>query len=296
MAALPTAAHVKAEEAYAFSSADFERVRRLIHLRAGIALNATKRSMVYSRLSRRLRQLGLDDFGAYLDALEATAPGDDEWQAFVNALTTNLTSFWRESHHFPVLGRLLSERTQRGPATVWCCAASTGEEPVTIAITAIEAFGSRTPPVRVLATDIDTAVLANARAGVYREEAVAKLEPALVRRHFLRGRGRHAGFVRVMPDVLALIDYRPLNLLDERWSVEGAFDAIFCRNVMIYFDKPTQLRVLRRLVHHLAPDGLLFSGHSENLAHARDLLEPRGRTVYGLAAGHAHACVAARAA
>jgi len=147
----------------------------------------------------------------------------------------------------------------------------------------------------VLATDIDTAVLETARAAVYREEAIAKLDPALVRRHFLRGRGSQAGLVRAMPDVLALIDYRPLNLLDEHWPVDGPFDAIFCRNVMIYFDKPTQLRVLRGLVDQLAPDGLLFSGHSENLAHARDLLEPRGRTVYGRAASRAPVC-AARAA
>jgi len=295
MAPPPTAAHVKSEEAYAFSPADFERVRRLIHRRAGIALNATKRSMVYSRLSRRLRQLGLDDFGAYLDALEAAGPHDGEWQAFVNSLTTNLTSFWREPHHFPVLAGLVADRARRGGVNVWCCAASTGEEPVTIAITAIEACGSRTPPVRVLATDIDTAVLETARAAVYREEAIAKLDPALVRRHFLRGRGSQAGLVRAMPDVLALIDYRPVNLLDEHWPVDGPFDAIFCRNVMIYFDKPTQLRVLRGLVDQLAPDGLLFSGHSENLAHARDLLEPRGRTVYGRAASRAPVC-AARAA
>jgi chemotaxis protein methyltransferase CheR len=272
------------EEGYAFSSADFERVRALIYQHAGIALNPSKRSMVYSRLARRLRALGMNDFRHYLDALEATTAGSGEWQNFVNALTTNLTYFYRESHHFPILARHLQRAGAPAQQSLWCCAASTGEEPCSIAITAMQALNSRKPPVTIVATDIDTNVLAKARAGVYGDDAASKLDPTLLKQYFLRGRGANEGMVRAHPDVLALIDYRPLNLLDAKWPVEGQFDAIFCRNVMIYFDRDTQLRVLRGLAARLKPDGLLFAGHSENFTHVRDLLELQGHTVYKLAA------------
>jgi chemotaxis protein methyltransferase CheR len=268
---------------YELTTADFERVRSMIHAHAGISLNEGKRSMVYSRLSRRLRELGCDDFRSYLDALAATPGGQGEWQHFVNALTTNLTYFYREPHHFPILARHL-QRPGAGPTqALWCCAASTGEEPCSIVITAMQALGSRKPPVSLLATDIDTAVLARARAGVYDADAASKLDPALLKQYFLRGQGANAGRVRVQPDVAALIDYRPHNLLARQWSIETRFDAIFCRNVMIYFDRETQLRVLEQLAHRLKPDGLLFAGHSENFSHAAHLLRLRGHTVYELA-------------
>jgi chemotaxis protein methyltransferase CheR len=272
------------EEGYAFSSADFERVRTLIYRHAGIALNPSKRSMVYSRLSRRLRHREYKDFRSYLDALEATPAGSGEWQDFINALTTNLTYFYRESHHFPILARHLQRPGAAATQSLWCCAASTGEEPCSIAITAMQALGSRQPPVRLLATDIDTNVLAKARAGVFGDDAASKLEPSLLKQYFLRGRGSNEGMVRVHPDVQALIDYRPLNLLDSQWPIDGQFDAIFCRNVMIYFDRETQLQVLRGLAARLKPDGLLFAGHSENFTHARELLELQGHTVYTLPA------------
>ena len=268
------------EEGFRFTQRDFERVRALIHVHAGIALNPTKQRMVYSRLSRRLRLLGMPSFTAYLDDLEATPSGHGEWQEFVNALTTNLTSFFREPHHFPILAAHLAERAKRGPVRIWCCAASTGEEPYTIAITAMQACGSRTPPVEILATDIDTTVLGKARNGVYADEAVARLDGDLLKAYFLRGRGANAGLVRLQDDVQALIAYRPLNLLAPNWHLEQKFDAIFCRNVMIYFDKDTQYRVLQGLNAALDPGGLLFAGHSENFTQARDLFELLGRTVY----------------
>lgn len=263
---------------------DFERVRALILREAGISLGASKHSMVYSRLSRRLRQTGAGAFAGYLDWLEGQPSGTGEWEHFINALTTNLTSFWREPHHFPILAELIERRVrERGHARLWCCAASTGEEPYTMAITAMQACASRKPPVRILATDVATDVLARARAGVYDIDGVARIDPALLRNHFLRGRGARTGLVRVHPDVQALVDFQPLNLLHRRWPVEREFDAIFCRNVMIYFDRPTQYQVLQGLAAHLAPDGLLFAGHSENFSHARDLFELQGRTVYRLA-------------
>ena len=267
-----------------FSRADFDRVRAMIHRHAGIALNPSKQSMVYSRLSRRLRALGCSDFGAYLDGLDNGSAGDGEWQEFVNALTTNLTSFYREPHHFPVVAEHALRQSASGPVRLWCCAASTGEEPYTLAITMMEAFNSSRPPVTIVATDIDTAVLARAERGVYAAETVEKLAPALLKRYFLRGRNANEGQVRVRPEVRALVSFDALNLLDARWPLQTRFDAIFCRNVMIYFDKPTQHRVLEKLAARLLPEGLLFAGHSENFTQARDLFELQGKTVYRLAA------------
>jgi chemotaxis protein methyltransferase CheR len=266
------------------SQADFERVRSMIHRHAGIALNPSKKTMVYSRLSRRLRVLGQADFAGYLDTLELSGSEQPEWQEFVNALTTNLTSFFREAHHFPVLAQHLRQRAAHAPLQIWCCAASTGEEPYTLAMTALDAFdGQAAPQVSILATDIDTAVLERARQGVYPIDAVAKLDPGVLRRHFLRGNGASQGLVRVRPELGSMITFRQLNLLEPRWPMDTRFDAIFCRNVMIYFDKPTQLRVLQRLAQRLKPGGLLFAGHSENFTHARELFELQGKTVYRLA-------------
>jgi len=265
------------------SQADFERVRSMIHRHAGIALNPSKRSMVHSRLSRRLQVLGRSDFSGYLDELESNGGKLQEWQEFVNALTTNLTAFFREAHHFPVLAQHLRQRAALAPLQLWCCAASTGEEPYSMAMTALDCFDGQPPPLTILATDIDTAVLDKARRGVYALEATARLDPSLRRRYFLRGRGASAGLARVQPQLGALISFRALNLLDARWPLPNRFDAIFCRNVMIYFDRPTQRRLLERLAGHLKPGGLLFAGHSENLTQARDLFEPQGKTVYRLA-------------
>jgi chemotaxis protein methyltransferase CheR len=266
-----------AEREFEFSARDFERVRKLIRARAGIALNDNKRNMVYSRLSRRLRARGLSSFDAYLAELEAGESAEQE--EFVNALTTNLTAFWREPHHFPVLAAHLKRRAAAGGRIdLWCCAASTGEEPYTMAMTALQAgVGAQ---VKVLATDIDTGVLEHARRGVYAAERVAGVEADALRRFFLRGAGANAGQVRVRPEVAGLVEFRRLNLLEAGWPLRGGFSAVFCRNVMIYFDKDTQYAVLRRLAALLEPGGLLFAGHSENFALAKDYLRACGRTVY----------------
>ena len=276
----PTDEEESGNREFPFSPRDFERVRRMILKHAGISLNSGKQNMVYSRLSRRLRATGMRSFDQYLDQLE-----DDrspEWQDFINALTTNLTSFWREPHHFPVLIDFLKARAARPGSEaveIWCSAASTGEEPYTIAISAMQAFGGRTPPVRVLATDIDTNVLDTARRGVYSAEAVEGLSPEQ-RRYFLRGSGSNAGMAKVRPEVQALVTFRRLNLLDASWPMRGGFAVIFCRNVMIYFDKPMQYAILRRMAALLEPGGLLFAGHSENFSDAKDVLRLKGRTVY----------------
>lgn len=266
-----------------FNERDFDRVRQLIYRQAGISLSPVKRDMVYSRLARRLRQLGLDSFDAYLDVVES---GDAaECEAFTNALTTNLTSFFREAHHFPIFVQHLQRSGAARPQTVWCSAASTGEEPYSIAMAAVEAFDSFTPPVRILASDVDTNVLATAQAGVYTEDRVEKLEPGRLRRFFRRGTGANAGKVRVREELRKLITFRRINLLDGAWPMRGPLDVIFCRNVMIYFDKPTQLAILDRFAPLLCADGLMFAGHSESFHHATHLFRLRGKTVYGLAGG-----------
>ena len=264
---------------FLFTDSDFSRIRTLIHRRAGIALGEQKRQMVYSRLSRRLRELRLPEFSTYLELLESRQDGD-EWQSFINSLTTNLTSFFREAHHFPVLAEHVRKAQQ--PVTIWCAAASTGEEPYSIAITLIEALGDRAGSARIIATDIDTAVLAKASAGVFTTEQVGRLSADRLRRFFNKGTGSNAGKVRIRPEVAAMVKFSRLNLLDPSWSVKEPVDAIFCRNVMIYFDKPTQKKVLDRFAPLLKPNGLLFAGHSENASLVNQTFKPLGHTVYEL--------------
>lgn len=263
---------------FLFSARDFGRVRELIHGRAGIALADSKQDMVYSRLSRRLRALGLNSFGEYLGRLDR--PDEPEWEAFTNALTTNLTSFFREAHHFEQLRELLLASKAAQPLRLWCSAASTGEEPYSMAISACEAFDTLTPPVRILATDLDTQVLETAARGVYPLERVERMAPELLRKYFRRGAGSASGLCRVRDELRALIEFRQLNLLDARYPMRGPFEAIFCRNVMIYFDKPTQRGVLQRMMPLLAREGRFFAGHSESFFHAVDLVASCGRTVY----------------
>ncbi|HSM99089.1 MAG TPA: CheR family methyltransferase [Gallionella sp.] len=266
---------------FVFTEKDFERVCHLIYEHAGISLKPSKQDMVYSRLARRLRANGINNFRDYLALLES----DDktEWEAFVNSLTTNLTSFFREPHHFPLLAELALQKKGRHPLSLWCSAASTGEEPYSMAMTMVDAFGSFTPPVSIVATDVDTNVLAKAEEGVYPVECIEKLAPDLVKRFFLKGTGPRSGLVRVRPELRAMITFRQLNLLGNDWTIRGPLDAIFCRNVMIYFDKGTQLKILQRFAPLLQPEGLLFAGHSENFHNAAHLFRLRGKTVYELA-------------
>jgi chemotaxis protein methyltransferase CheR len=275
----PTTTRPALEQEFAMSATDFERVRALIHQRAGISLHAGKQAMVYSRLSRRLRDTGLTTFAAYLQRLEspAGAEGEAEWQEFINCLTTNLTSFFREDHHFEALVDDLRALDGR-PARIWCSAASTGEEPYSIAMTVAETLGNG-HRASVLATDIDTQVLATAERGVY-DAASRGLSPQRLQRHFLRGKGAQAGFIRVKPELARLVEFRPFNLMSRHWSLGEPFDMIFCRNVMIYFDAATQRQVLQQMHAVLRPGGLLYVGHSENFTDCRALFHLRGKTVY----------------
>ncbi len=264
-----------------FSAGDFERVRKLIYQHAGISLSPVKQDMVYSRLARHLRATGKASFGEYLDSLERN--GGDEWERFVNSLTTNLTSFFREAHHFPIFADYLRKIGTRRPIRVWCSAASTGEEPYSIAITVAETFGTGASHVSIMASDLDTNVLATAQKGVYPIERVEKLSPERLRKFFLRGTGTQEGYVSVRPELRRMIEFQRINLLDQAYSVKGPIDVISCRNVMIYFDKPTQYKILSRFAPMMNPDGLMFAGHSESFLHAADLFKSQGKTVYALA-------------
>ncbi len=268
------------------SNDEFERVCALIRRHAGIVLSQSRHAMVLGRLGRRLRATGHRDFSRYLNEVERT--GSAELQSFINSLTTNLTAFFREDYHFPVLAAHLrrsaagaepGDAAARAPHSVWCCAASTGEEAYSIAIAALEALGPSTR-CRVLASDIDTDALERARAATYPLESVAQIDAARRRAFFERGVRSNAGMVRVRPQVRALVQFERINLVDEHWPLDSPFDAIFCRNAMIYLDAAVCARLLERLHRALRPGGLLFLGHAESAAASPDLFIAEGRTVF----------------
>lgn len=262
---------------FLWTNADFDHVQKLIYQRAGISLHDGKHAMVYSRLSRRLRETGHHSFRDYLQWLENTDGA--EWQEFVNALTTNLTSFFREAHHFEILiDYLKSGKFQQG-CRIWCSAASTGEEPYSIAMTGFEAFGDGRS-FSITASDIDSKVLQTAAQGVYRSESLKGLDQSRLHRFFLKGKGANAGMARVKPELREKIDFLMVNLIKDDWPFREGFDVVFCRNVMIYFDSTTQRQVLERIHRVMKPGGMLFVGHAENFSDSRDLFALKGKTVY----------------
>ena len=270
---------IVADREFNFHARDFARVRALIYDRAGISLHEGKQAMVYSRLSRRLRETGHPSFEGYLQWLESAsgAQAQQEWQEFVNCLTTNLTSFFREEHHFHTLTDWLKARGPQ-PTRIWCCAASTGEEPYSLAMTVAETVGLNAP-VKILASDIDTNVLQTASRAVYDANARG-LRPQRLKQFLLRGKGNNAGFIRVKPELTKMVEFRPFNLMQTQWQLGEPFDVVFCRNVMIYFDGPTQRKVLERIHGVMKPKSLLFVGHSENFTESRDIFVLKGKTVY----------------
>jgi chemotaxis protein methyltransferase CheR len=264
------------ENEFVCTAADFARVRRILDEHAGISLGESKRNLVYNRLARRLRACGVQHFSHYLDIVERDSV---EHEACMNALTTNLTSFFRESHHFDVLADYV--RSRNFPRLrIWCAAASTGEEPYSIAMTMIEAYKTETPPVEIVASDIDTDVLAHAHRGVYTLERLSQVSDRRRSRFFQRGDGQNAGFARVRPNLRTMIDYRQINLQSENWTLPTGLDIIICRNVLIYFQPALQARIIHRFAALLDRDGLLITGHSENIMSSTDLFTSMGQTVY----------------
>lgn len=263
---------------FLFSDKDFSRIREMIYQLAGINLNPSKKDMVYSRLSRRLRILNLSQFKDYLVLVEESLA---EREAFINALTTNLTSFFRENHHFLAFAEFLKLHAKDSSIVAWCSASSTGEEPYSILITAIESLGEAAfSKFRLIASDLDTNVLKKAALGVYPLDAVSHLDPERIKRFFLRGRGSQEGMVRIRPEIAQMVQFQQINLLDDHWPVKAPLHVIFCRNVMIYFDKGTQRSILEKFHPLLARDGLLFAGHSENFSNASDIFRLKGKTIY----------------
>jgi len=263
---------------FVLSDREFDLLRRLVYARTGIALGPHKRHLLRARLGRRLRALGLSSFSDYYESL--AAGGAEEMERFVNAITSNKTDFFREPHHFEYLlttwaaaRRFEGERTGRRRVRIWSASCSSGEEVYTLAMTLAEA--RLLPPARdtrILASDIDTDMLAATAEALYPVERVAPVPDELAARYFLKS--RDADEVRVRPELRQLVTVRHINLVETPWPIRARFDVIFCRNTLIYFDRAMQTRILESLITFLAPGGLLFLGHAES--------------VFGLAGGLAH--------
>lgn len=282
----PVIAHAQEmPQEYAFSDAHFDLLRKLVAKYAGISLNETKRQLVYGRLARRIRAMNLPGFDTYCDLVRHE--GSAEIENFINAITTNLTSFFREQHHFECLAQqvvpmLLKTNAASRRIRVWSAGCSTGEEPYSIAMTLLDALGNNAGwDVKILATDIDSNVVATAAAGIYPANRQQGLGEARLKRWFTSA-GDGAGNLRVKDEVRSLIRFAPLNLM-EPWPFKGPFDVIFCRNVVIYFDKETQVRLFGRYADVLARHGYLFIGHSETMFGTCTRFNLIGRTTYRLA-------------
>jgi chemotaxis protein methyltransferase CheR len=265
---------------FTLSAHEFDRIRALVHEHTGISLSEAKRQLVYGRLSRRLRALRLSSFAEYIELIEQGE--SDELEEFTNAVTTNLTSFFREPHHFEYLGRELLPKLVAADSgarrlRIWCCAASTGEEPYSIAMVLREAQLTGWDA-KLLATDLDSNVLAHGAAGEYTADRFQTVSAARLKNWFrpVGGDGKRYSAVN---ELRSLITFKQLNLMHE-WPMKGPFDAIFCRNVIIYFDKATQRALFERMATLQRPGDYLFLGHSESLYRVCDKYDLIGKTIY----------------
>ena len=260
---------------------DYDFLRRLAVQTTGIELSDAKKEMVYSRLVRRIRALHMDSFATYCRHLEQNPTA--ELSFFVNAITTNLTSFFREGHHFEAFRTtILPDLVRRNAASrklrIWSAACSTGEEPYSIAMSVLDSNLCSGWDIRILATDIDSNVLAQATAGRYVLERVQGLASDVVQRHFIRV--DQEGVLQVRPTVENLVSFRQLNLMQQPWPMTGLFDVVFCRNVVIYFSKDTQRALFNRIAEQMPVGGYLCIGHSETMHGLSDRFDSLGRTMY----------------
>ncbi len=291
--ALPIAADTEADGAavdliaaqdFSVSDQEFDEIRVVIKELTGINMGASKRHLIYRRLRGRLKATGIATLRGYLDYLEQADP--KEVEAFCNVVTTNLTAFFREGHHFDYLANtIIPENAARQGSSdkrlrIWSAGCSTGEEPYSIAITVNESLRNLASwDAKILCTDLDTAVLETCRAGVYALERAEKIPPHQLRRWFRKGRGEGSELVKVRTALQDLTTFKQLNLMDD-WTMKGCFDVIFCSNVMIYFDKPTQRVLIERFANILAEGGYLILGHSESLHNVSDRFALLGKTIY----------------
>lgn len=272
------------EDASTLSESEFAFICDFVFKQTGIVLNESKREMVYRRFSRIVRDRKLPSFKAYYQLLKANP--EEEESYFINAITTNLTSFFRENHHFDYLinheiPRILKTKQQHKHLRIWSCASSTGEEPYSIAISLIEGMKAELPmwDAKILATDIDTNVLAHGKNGVYDIKRIDGINPDYKVKYFHRGKNDNENKIKVDKKLQALLTFKQLNLLHE-WPMRRRFDVIFCRNVIIYFNKETQQELFHRYYDLLEPGGLLILGHSESLGKAQRYFENVGRTIF----------------
>lgn len=258
---------------------EFKQIVTMVYKACGIVLGEHKREMVYSRLARRVRKLGFDSFSLYLNYLDSHK--EEEFSHFINSITTNLTSFFRENHHFEfltdtIIPELIKKNQKTKRVRIWSAGCSTGEEPYSIAMTLTGLFPSNWD-VKVLATDLDSNVLQKASAGEYSASSVTGLDKSHLESFFLRSKS--ADIYKVKDQLKSRIHFKRLNLLQE-WPMKGPFDLIFCRNVVIYFDKPTKENLFERYADILAPDGYLFLGHSESMGKDQKRFKSLGKTMY----------------
>lgn len=267
-----------------YSNEDFECIRDIMADICGINLNAAKRELVYSRLAKRVRQLHLNSFKEYCTLIRNNPV---ELGQCVNAMTTNVTSFFREQHHFDFLNQVVfpervANASESSPNTVrfWSAGCSSGEEPYSIAMSALEFFGNDPLcSVEIDATDLDSTILERARGGIYRQKDVRGMEPARLHRWFHRGTKSNEGQVRIVPEIRERVTFRALNL-KEHWPDRPAYDVIFCRNVMIYFDLDLKRKLIDGFFNMLKPGGYLFVGHSESLFGLSGNFEIVGKTIH----------------
>jgi chemotaxis protein methyltransferase CheR len=251
---------------YTISDQEFQAFRTLVYQKAGIALAPAKRTLLVSRLSKRMHTLGLETFQAYYDCVTGEA-GAEELTRCLDLISTNVTHFFREPVHFDFLReQVLPSLADQQRIRVWSAACSSGEEPYSIAVTCVESVANPAQwDCKILASDLSTRVLARAADAVYDHDLVSKLPPDIVRRHFLRGRGAESRTVKVKPHLREMVVFRQINLMDARYPIRTPLDVIFCRNVMIYFDRDTQEQLVAKFHQYLKPGGYLFTGHSESL-------------------------------
>ena len=278
--------HPLKQREFLFTEQDFQTLRLLVGKHAGINLTEAKKELVYGRLARRLRQLGLKSFDKYCELLQR---GDDqEIEIFINAITTNLTSFFREAHHFAFLAKELLPKWLKSETNkdrcnyrIWSAGCSTGEEPYSIAMTVMEALKcQRKVKLRILATDLDSKVLQTAARGVYDTQRVENIESLRLKKWFMRGTGAQQGKVKVLPKLQAAIRFQQHNMVHQAPPPDTVFDVVFCRNVVIYFDKQTQIQVINRFADCLALGGYLFVGHSESLFQKSDRFKLVSQSTY----------------
>ncbi len=264
------------------SDREFEQLTKIVSEQTGIVLTDAKRNMVYGRLARRLRALKIDSFTHYIQLI---GTDENELVNFINSVTTNLTAFFREKHHFEylydkLLPQLLANNQQSRKIRIWSAGCSTGEEPYSLAIT-VKRFFENHPgwDVTILATDIDTNVIAKAASGIYTADRIEGLSQELIKRWFVKGKGEKSGMVKVRRELQEIINFDQLNLL-QQWPMQESFDLLFCRNVVIYFDKPTKVKLFDKYADILVSKGHLFIGHSETLFQISDRFDALGGTIY----------------